>query len=245
MNVTLSCGGRVEFCIGGHAHIDHVGSTPDGIPIIIVETDSKNVRGSFAYGANSINESSVNGVIANYDDELLTVVRVGRGNSFTVDLLSGEFNEIPDEDEGGDEGGDEGEDEGGGNTGTPSYVNVLDSVGYKEGYRLSGSSGAETENPGTDISGFIPITSGQTLYLKNVKWKLNDEGYGGFVGMYYADKSYKTGFKLTDTQANSGEYDMVIDDEGYITRIKLSFADLAFVRVCALDINEDSIIIVN
>lgn len=219
------CGAKVEFCIGGHAHRDYVGESSGGIPIIIVETDSKQVRGEFTCTTGTTTESSVNGVVADYDNDTLNVIRVGRGNSFAVDLSTGGYE--------------------------PTYTNILDTVGWVEGVRLSGGDGGERENKNsdgtakTDTSGFIPMTSGQYLYLKNVAWHLNDSGYGGFVSIFKADKTLKTGFQLTDTHRNESVYDMEVDENGYITRIKLDFSDMAFVRIVALNIDENSIITIN
>ena len=86
----VNCGGRVEFCIGGHCHIDYAGATETGIPIILVETDSRHIRGSYDYTLGTTTESSVNGIIADYTAQTVNVVRIGRGNSFTVDLNTAE-----------------------------------------------------------------------------------------------------------------------------------------------------------
>jgi hypothetical protein len=230
-----NCGAKVKFCIGGHVHRDYVGTTSGGIPIVVVETDSKHIRSDLTYTAGTTTEASVNGIVADYDNDTLNVVRVGRGNSFIVDLTTGGSTDVP--------GGDE--------PSQPTYTNVLDTVGWVEGIRLSGGDGSEKENKNsdgtaiTDTSGFISMTPGQRLYLKNVAWHVNDSGYGGFVALYYADKTYKTGFKLTDTQINNEAYNAEVDENGYITRLKLEFSDLAFVRITALNIDENSIITVD
>ena len=75
------CGGWVEFCIGGHVHIDYDGATDGGIPIILVETDSKHIRSDLSFTAGTTTEASVNGIIADYDNRKITIVRVGRGTS--------------------------------------------------------------------------------------------------------------------------------------------------------------------
>ena len=88
-----SCGAKIEFCIGGHVHRDFVGTTKydttnDGIPIILVETDSRHLRSEHTYKTNDITDLSVNGIIANYNTNMLHVVRVGRGSGFVVDLTN-------------------------------------------------------------------------------------------------------------------------------------------------------------
>ncbi len=82
--------GKVEFCIGGHVHRDYFNKTKGGIPIILVETDSHHIRSEFSADAGTTSESSVNGIIADYDNQVITVVRVGRGSGRTVNLETGE-----------------------------------------------------------------------------------------------------------------------------------------------------------
>lgn len=80
------CVGKVEFCIGGHTHCDFDAYSESGIPIILVETDSYNVRSGLECEEFSTSESSVNGIIADYDAKKITVVRVGRGESRVVPI---------------------------------------------------------------------------------------------------------------------------------------------------------------
>ena len=77
---------RVEFCIGGHVHRDYIGETNGGIPIVLVETDSKHIRSEHNYTEGTTTEASVNGVVADYDSSKLSVIRIGRGENFYVDL---------------------------------------------------------------------------------------------------------------------------------------------------------------
>ena len=80
------CKGKVEFCIGGHIHRDFDGSSNAGIPVILVETDSYNTRSGLNKDSETINESSVNGIIADYDARKVMIIRVGRGESRVVPL---------------------------------------------------------------------------------------------------------------------------------------------------------------
>ena len=83
--------GRVEFCIGGHTHQDYDGRSDGGIPIILVETASEQVRNGktdpqYIYNQNTATESAVSGIIADYTNRRITVARVGRGVSRIVPL---------------------------------------------------------------------------------------------------------------------------------------------------------------
>ena len=76
--------GRVEFCIGGHTHIDHDSRSAGDIPVILTETDSSHVRSGLSYALGTISESSVNAIVANYDLNNISVIRIGRGESRNV-----------------------------------------------------------------------------------------------------------------------------------------------------------------
>ena len=78
------CNGYVEFCLGGHVHIDYSGYSDSGIPIIITEADCINDRGSYISQFNSISESSVNAVVADFDKREINIIRVGRGDNITI-----------------------------------------------------------------------------------------------------------------------------------------------------------------
>lgn len=82
--------GKVEFCIGGHIHVDYDIFSNGGIPIIITTADANQNRvptsevDSGTVG--TITESAVFGIIADYNEEVtkITVVGVGRGTSRVV-----------------------------------------------------------------------------------------------------------------------------------------------------------------
>lgn len=83
--------GKVEFCIGGHIHVDYDFKTDGGIPVIITTADTNQNRvpdstvDSGTVG--TITEAAVFGIIADYNDignTKITVVGVGRGTSRIV-----------------------------------------------------------------------------------------------------------------------------------------------------------------
>ena len=82
---------KVEFCIGGHIHIDYDFKTDGGIPIIITTSDTNQDRvpdSEVDSGTlSTITESAVYGIIADYSDSSntkITVVGIGRGTSRVV-----------------------------------------------------------------------------------------------------------------------------------------------------------------
>jgi len=84
-----SCKAKVEFCIGGHVHRDYVGKTTGGTPIITVDCASLAWRGNYSASVGTISETAVSGVIADYDNDKVSIIRVGRGKSFEVVLSTG------------------------------------------------------------------------------------------------------------------------------------------------------------
>lgn len=79
-------GGKVEFCIGGHIHVDHDFTSNGGIPVILTETDSRHLRGTLPYASGTVTESSVSGIVADYDSGVIHVIRIGRGEDRQVSL---------------------------------------------------------------------------------------------------------------------------------------------------------------
>ena len=82
---------KVEFCIGGHIHIDYDFKTDGGIPVIITTSDTNQDRvpdSDVDSGTlSTITESAVYGIIADYSDSSntkITVVGIGRGTSRVV-----------------------------------------------------------------------------------------------------------------------------------------------------------------
>lgn len=79
------CGGKVEFCIGGHIHVDHDISSTGGIPVIITASDTNQERSGDETEdcgtIGTITESAVYGIIADYQNSKIIIVGVGRGGS--------------------------------------------------------------------------------------------------------------------------------------------------------------------
>lgn len=88
------CKAKIEFCIGGHVHRDYVNKTTGGIPIVLCDCAGLGYRGSFTASTGNISETTVSGIVADYDNDKLSVIRVGRGNSFEVALSTGAATEI-------------------------------------------------------------------------------------------------------------------------------------------------------
>lgn len=73
--------GHIEFCIGGHTHMENTTSSDGGIPIIITTSDVvKNPQ------VNTTQEQSVTIVVADYRNKKLNLFAVGRGEDRSIIL---------------------------------------------------------------------------------------------------------------------------------------------------------------
>lgn len=226
-----ACGGWVEFCIGGHTHVDYTFTSATGIPVILCCTDSKHLRGSdYTYTAGTTTESSVSGIIADFDNRKIYVVRVGRGESqeitITCNIVS-YTNVLP-------------------LATTNDGVTIYNGTGYKENTRWSSS--GNTENTGASyagvyLTGYIPVTAGDVIRLKNVTMP-NTNGNTCYIHMF------KT---LTDSNESNhnnasiaSNYSGVWDDAGNLVEFTLpTTSGVKFIRIQCGGITADSIITIN
>lgn len=83
-------GGKVEFCIGGHIHVDHEVYSAGGIPVILTASDTNQERSSDetedSGTVGTTTEAAVYGIVADYTNSKISVIGVGRGGSRVIDL---------------------------------------------------------------------------------------------------------------------------------------------------------------
>jgi hypothetical protein len=230
------CGGWVEFCIGGHIHYDHVGKTAGGIPIVCCETDSRHTRGTYTATLKTATESAVSGIIADYNADKLTVVRVGRGVSFEVNLSTGGKTDIPGEEPTPDAPDTPTEPD----TPTTPPTNVLDIVGYETGVRLN-SSGTVTAVADRATTGFINAKTGDTLYFQGVTGTVAD-AYGCHIAMYDGLQTFISG-RSFDIPAGASY--ATYHEDGNLKSCKITFDNVEWVRFSFVSIDDTSIITVN
>lgn len=132
--------GKIEFCIGGHTHVDMDFTTDGGIPVILTEADCYEFRSGYNPTAGTITEASVDAIVADYDAKKVSVIRIGRGSSREVSLVQ-----------------------------QAGYTNILDTVGWVDNKRLSQSGGySESTQDGVSLTGYIPIKKGDVLRFANM-----------------------------------------------------------------------------
>lgn len=330
-----NCTGKVEFCIGGHSHVDADYTSTGGIPVILTECDCRNVRGEFTCTEGTVTEASVNAIIADYTNGKVNVIRIGRGNSRTV-KLDGSSSDSGDSGDTGDSGETEdttwmttsitrtlqtsddtvaiewadnvdgvtyvvydngtevasvidhtqtvlfnvaagshsytvrpqkSDSEVGNHSASVAlttladvgFTNVLRTavgsdgtlynrgLGYKENTRISSSDGTEKTATGWDCTGYIPITRGDVVRLRNMDYYDLDDAGGttkrNFVCGFAADY---TNFTVS-TNPLSDAWSPVLDDDGDLIQFTMvsSWTNDKFIRITGKNIDAFSIITVN
>lgn len=240
--LTSDKGGRVEFCIGGHTHIDHVSTSDGGIPVILTETDSGNVRSGLERSLGTITESSVNAIIANYNTNKISIIRIGRGTSREIPMSSrpAEYNNKL-------------------STALDrnNQTNVLTNgttVGYLDN-RFYGASNTYVETEGWDTSGLIAVNVGDIVRLKNIvfyPYTATDPyaAYAnvGCISLYDQDGNYLSGISLlaNDVSTWGRDYRPKFDENGNLIEFLIpAWGKIGYFSISAQDINENSIITVN
>jgi hypothetical protein len=220
------CGAWVEFCIGGHIHYDYDAVTATGIPVIMVETDSKHTRGNYTYTTGTAAEASVNGVIADYDAHKIYIVRVGRGVSREIAVTNYVLN----------------------------YTNVLplslaadgvniynadNTPGYKADTRWSQSGQSESPSTGNYLTGWIAVSPNDVIRLANMTTKSSN---------FTLFQSSACGSTTSSANHNNimNAYAGITDDAGNIVQFTIpASATYSYVRIQCGGIDDTSIVTIN
>jgi hypothetical protein len=232
--------GKVEFCIGGHTHVDYIFTSTNKIPVVLCQTDSYHCRGSYKATQGTTTEASISGIIADYDSDKLSVVRIGRGSNFEVVLSTGDFTEIPNDTP---------------ETEEPIKIdNVLFvdegvendlAVGYEPNTRLSGGDGSTVALNGRYVTGFIPVKQGDILHLENITMPNNKDSYNGLF-IFYNENKTKYASVYASEVASSANMAIVYGADGNLKQIKNDYGSaVKYIRFCAANIDETSIITIN
>lgn len=215
------CGGWVEFCIGGHTHVDYDGTTDTGIPIILVETDSQHVRSGLNFTPGTTTEASINGVVADYDNHKIHIIRIGRGESREVSVTNC----------------------------VVTYTNVLAliEIGYQADREISTSTYEERDSDsGYDLTGYIPISNGDVFRLKNIIMPDGVSDRRNMVYLFEGDKAWNGNYSLCTTDINGAGFSPVFE-EGNLVQFTVPAGgyDGMYIRLNAQQIDETSIITIN
>lgn len=219
------CGGWVEFCVGGHVHRDYDGASPGGIPILLVESSGLNDRSGLPHDPGTVTETAVTAVVADYAGGCIHLIRAGRGESRDVSLSQTRItytNQLP--------------------IATDLDGSIYNGIGYKPDTRWSGSSNAEATYSGKYLSGYIPYTPGQTVYLQNVTIPADDSKSAIH---YFSAK----GTRISGTGgANAVNYFNAVTDNNNILQFTIpnygDYTPITYIRIECIGFDETSIITV-
>ena len=117
--------------------------------------------------------------------------------------------------------------------------------GYKSGYRLSGSSGNESAQTGTEVTGFIPVKYNDVVYVKGIV----DDG-SHYIALYTADHTFNACASIANAFLNvdsldGGVQNFAIKTAHFTSDTTEELQQVAWMRICATEITDNSIITVN
>lgn len=233
-----NAGGKIEFIVGGHVHKDYDFATETGIPVILTECDARWERDDDSVATQgTTTESCVYAIVADYAAKVVKVINIGRGNTRTVTIPDVVMytNQIKKSI----------------NSDGTDYVGLNGEDGYKSDYRLN-SSGVEASKNGYYITGFIPVRTGDIVRLENLdymamNYTIADDGVSKFC-FYKDDFSYITNMGHQPSSLPSAAWSPVYREDGNVKQVTIPTAfgsAVRYMRICAKDINDDSIITVN
>lgn len=128
---------------------------------------------------------------------------------------------------------------------TDTDGSVFNGVGYRTGYKLSGS-GALESYTGIEVTGFIPCVNGDVIRLSGISMSKNDSDAGSVDRISFYDSSKAHIQTINVLQNSVGWWGAVYDDDGNLTRFTNAKATTsAYMRLSAHKIDADSVITVN
>lgn len=113
---------------------------------------------------------------------------------------------------------------------------AISCIGYKSGIRIYHGDGTEREIAAAEGTGFIPVKTGDVVYIKNVT--VDTAGNCG-LAYYDSNKAFLSGYYLG---GNSGLQGAV---NGEVASFNVTAANAAYIRFSAIVIDSTSIITVN
>lgn len=123
--------------------------------------------------------------------------------------------------------------------------------GWKTGYYLNPSGGAETESTGYEVTGYIPYTYTQTFRAKNLTLEQN-HGYNS-IAFYDKDKKFIKIFTMQSTYNEMKDFVMAdgtlqgtLNDSSITTNMtQANKEDVAFFRIGCISIDNSTVITVD
>lgn len=128
---------------------------------------------------------------------------------------------------------------------TDTDGSVFNGTGYKSGYYLT-SSGALDSWSGVEVTGFIPCKYGDVVRLSGITMTSTNANAGTInrVLCYQSDKSTVTA--VCNSRTNSIKWwDATYDSDNNVVQFTCYAKDTAYIRICAEEINGESVITVN
>lgn len=125
------------------------------------------------------------------------------------------------------------------------YVGTNGEDGYKEGYKVSVTSGGESAAAGYKITGFMPVTYDDTLYFSGISFEAS--GTNTNFCCYDSSRARIGGNNWCRifTSGVNGQVVSIAVKDLVLTQAVGDLQDVAFIRISASVIDENSIVTVN
>lgn len=230
-----AAGGEIAGWFCGHAHRDEIilGDLP--FPIVTVTC-----AGNLSYDETqplrmpgTSGETAVDFVTVNRKNRTLIITRLGAGESRQCSyapLNLEKPNQLP--------------------MATDDDGSILNGTGWLDGYRISASSGSVSANAATDLTGYIPVSVGDTVTFTNMLMPEKTANVG--VHFYSARDVSSKLLSVAGWDGSSGfpgtTWTYTADEEGNVLSFVVpnweQLENVAFMRVVAREITGDSVITV-
>ncbi len=125
-------------------------------------------------------------------------------------------------------------------TTAPNSAEIYNGKGYKENTRWSSSSAAESSAPGVYVTGCIPVSGGETVYLKNIRMNKNDTASNVRHICMYDSSTWSS-----QDIAATNDFNPVWDADGNLTQFTIPNWGFTHFRLNTGYIGEDSILTID
>ena len=120
------------------------------------------------------------------------------------------------------------------------YTNLIDTVGYTDGYRLSTSTGNLSELEGYTTTGLLTVTSGDVIRTKGVNFNYKSGTCN--IALYLSDGTFSTAKSLYNAGSTSWNgFTWSFDTDGNVT-LNYSSSYTAYMKICGYG-NGDSLVV--
>lgn len=221
---------RIIACIDGHVHCDKHEILHNILYLSTTCAGTRELNDGSTRTQGTADFTAYDVMIIDRDTRTIHCVRYGNGNDRDIVYKAAPYTNV-----------------------IPTSINtsggIYNDIGYKPGFRLN-SRGAERGGANCGVTGFMPVTKGDVIRLKECN--LHNPSTNGLDYIAFYDSSFTCiGSHYPNQYPTSGEMDLhqIIDEGHLVTQFTVpstsTFDGVAYLRISSVDIGEYSIITIN